>query len=74
MELSKILVTLCALYFFSLLSEFFDLGGMKFKLLKLLIQMSLILFFLVMWKYKDELLPDKCQRKIEEFFQKKTRK
>ena len=73
MELSKIAVIICALYFLSLLCEFFELGGTNFKLLKLLMQMCLILFFLVIWKYKDELLSDKYQRKIEQYFYKKTK-
>ena len=70
MEYSKIFVVICILYFFSSLGEFLELGGSKFKFLKLLMEMVIALFLLIIWKYKDDLIPDKYQRKLEEFFHK----
>ena len=50
---------------------------MKHKLLSLIIEMIIILFALIMLKYKKELQllnVDLCQKKIDEYFKKETKK
>ena len=74
MEFSKIFSFICILYFVSVLGEFLESGGMKFKLLKLIMEMIISLFLLIAWKYKDDFVSEKYQKKLEEYFYKKTDK
>ena len=68
MKLMQIFLLICLMSIFGLMNEFFDLGGMNFKLLKIIVELLMILFIMIMLKYKDELLQmikyDKNQKQI----------
>lgn len=72
------IILLCLIFFFLFsLNDFIEKGGMKHKLLSLIIEMIIILFVLIMIKYKKELQflkVDIYQKKIEEYFKKETKK
>ena len=74
MNFNEIFIVVCILIFYHLLREFSDLGGMNFSLLKKLIELIILLFIMVLYKYKEEIKTliyyDKCQRKLEEFLKK----
>ena len=60
------------LLFFQLLNKFYEMEGMKYPLLKTIVGLILILFFLIMWRYKKEIKEilwlDKDQKKLDEYF------
>ena len=73
----QIFLLICLMSIFGLMNEFFDLGGMNFKLLKIIVELIMILFIMIMVKYKDELLQiikyDKNQKQMEHYFQKEKK-
>ena len=77
MKLMQIFLLICLMSIFGLMNEFFDLGGMNFKLLKIIVELLMILFIMIMVKYKDELLQmikyDKNQKQIDQYFQKEKK-
>ena len=77
MKLMEIFLLICLMSIFGLMNEFFDLGGMNFKLLKIIVELIMILFIMIMVKYKDELLQiikyDKNQKQIDHYFQKEKK-
>ena len=77
MKLMQIFLLICLMSIFGLMNEFFDLGGMNFKLLKIIVELIMILFIMIMVKYKDELLQiikyDKNQKQIDHYFQKEKK-
>ena len=77
MKLMQIFLLICLMSIFVLMNEFFDLGGMNFKLLKIIVELLTILFIMIMVKYKDELLQmikyDKNQKQIDQYFQKEKK-
>ena len=77
MKLMQIFLLICLMSIFGLMNEFFDLGGMNFKLLKIIVELLMILFIMIMVEYKDELLQiikyDKNQKQIDQYFQKEKK-
>ena len=77
MKSMQIFLLICLMSIFGLMNEFFDLGGMNFKLLKIIVELIMILFIMIMVKYKDELLQiikyDKNQKQIDHYFQKEKK-
>ena len=63
--------------FYYLFNEFLDLGGMNFRLLKVLMELILLLFILILIKYKKDLNEmtnfDKYQITLDNFFHKKNK-
>lgn len=63
--------------FYSRFNAFIDIGGMNFPLLRILIELILIIFLLILIKYKEELKEitkiDKFQKKIEDYFREKEK-
>ena len=62
--------------FYCLIKEFIDNGGMNFKLLKIIMQMIMLLFALILLNYRKDLIKylkeDSLQRKIEYYFKKEN--
>ena len=74
-----IILSICLLGFLLLLIEFYDLGGMIYKLLKIIAGLLIKIFIMNIMKYKDELIQmsqyDKYQKKFDEYvLQKKKNK
>jgi len=63
--------------FYYLFNEFLDLGGMNFRLLKVLMELILLLSILILIKYKKDLNEmtnfDKYQKTWDNFFHKKNK-
>ena len=72
MKYYHIFIIILILLFYSRFNLFIDLGGFNFPLLKILMELIIIIFVLVLVKYKEELKEitkfDKFQRKIEDYF------
>ena len=62
--------------FYCLIKEFIDKGGMNFKLLKIIMQMIMLLFALILLNYRKDLIKylkeDYLQRQIEHYFKKEN--
>ena len=73
-----IILSICLLSFLGLMIEFYDLGGMNYKLLKIIAELLIILFIMIIMKYKDELIQmtkyDKYQKKLDDYFLPKEKK
>ena len=71
MNFDEIILIVCILVFYHLSREFIELGGMNFNLLKKIMELIILLFLMILFKYKEEIKRaikyDKCQRKLEEF-------
>ena len=71
MNFDEIFIIVCILVFYYLSRKFIDLGGMNFNLLKKIMELIILLFLMILFKYKEEIKRaikyDKCQRKLEEF-------
>ena len=69
MNINEIFVVICILLFYHLFNEFKDSGGMNFNLLKLIVEMIILLFKMILFKYKEEIKEvihfDKCQQKLD---------
>lgn len=75
MKFNQIFLVISILAFYHLANHFVELGGMNHELLKLLMELVLLLFIMILFKYQDEIKKviyfDTCQRKIDEFLTKK---
>ena len=75
MKFNQIFLVISILAFYHLANHFVELGGMNHELLKLLMELVLLLFIMISFKYQDEIRKviyfDTCQRKIDEFLTKK---
>ena len=64
------------LEFYCLMKEFIDNGGMNFKLLKIIMQLIILLFALILLNYRTDFIKylkeDSFQRKIEHYFKKEN--
>ena len=69
----QIVIIISALIFLFLILDFQEIGGMNFPLLKILLEMILLLYLLVLYLHKDLLMEkpmhDKEQTYIEDYFQ-----
>lgn len=74
MKFNEIFVGVCIMAFYYLLREFIDLGGMSYNLLKLLMKLIILLFIMILFKYKEEIKQsfyfDKYQKKLDDFLKK----
>ena len=65
---------ICIFCFYHLTGQFMSLGGMDFNLLKIIMELIILLFIMIIFKYKEEIKSathfDTCQKKIEDFFSK----
>lgn len=77
MKYYHIILLILILLFYSRFNEFIDVGGFDFPLLRILMELILIVFLLVLIKYKEELKEitkfEKFQRKIEDYFHKEEK-
>ena len=75
MKFNQIFLVISILAFYHLANHFVELGRMNHELLKLLMELVLLLFIMILFKYQDEIKKviyfDTCQRKIDEFLTKK---
>ena len=71
MNINEIFVAVCILLFYHLFNEFKNSGGMNFNLLKLIMEMIILLFMMILMKYKEEIKEvihyDKCHQKLDDF-------
>ncbi len=69
----QIVIIISALIFLFLILDFQEIGGMNFPLLKILLEMILLLYLLVLYLHKDLLMEkpmyDKKQTYIKDYFQ-----
>ena len=74
MKLENIFLIISIALFYYLINKFLELGGWNHQLLKILVQLILVLFWMLLMKYKNEIKEiteyDKYQKKIYDFFQK----
>ncbi len=74
MKLNNIVLLVSLSSFYYLVNKFFDQGGLEHKLLKTLLELIIVLFFMILLKYQDEIKQitdfDKNQKKICDFFKK----
>ena len=74
MKLNDLVLITSVASFYFLLNQFMDLGGLNHQLLKILLELIIILFVMVLLKYQDEIKEitdfDKTQKKISDFFKK----
>ena len=72
MNIMNALVLIGILMFYNLLSDFISLGGMTYPLLKLLMELIILLFLMILLKFKKNVLEiiyyDKFQKKIEDYY------
>ena len=58
---------ICILCFYHLTSQFMSLGGMDFNLLKIIMELIILLFIMIIFKYKEEIKSaihfDTCQKR-----------
>ncbi len=74
MKFNEIFIIISILCFYHLTNEFIEAGGMDYNLLKIIMELIILLFIMILYKYKEEikraLYFDKCQKKIDDFFSK----
>lgn len=74
MKIMNICLLLGILIFYDLVADFVELGGMNYPLLKKLMQLIILLFFLILMKYqksvKDIVKYDKLQKTIDDYLNK----
>ena len=56
MKPKNILLILCVILFYHLFSKFLELGGWNHSLLKIMMELILIVFFMILLKYKKEIM------------------
>ena len=70
MNINEIFIIECILLFYHLFNKFKNSGGMNFNHLKLIIEMIILLFMMILMKYREEIKEmihyDKCQQKLDE--------
>ena len=66
------IISLCSFYY--LLNQFLELGGLSHRLLKILFELLIVLFIMIILKYQNEIKEisdwDKNQKKILDYFTK----
>ena len=74
MKLNNIVLIISIVSFYYLLNQFLDLGGLNHQLLKILLELIVVLFIMILLKYQMEIKDitdfDKKQKKIMDFFKK----
>ena len=72
MKLNNILLVVSVVSFYYLLNKFLELDGLKHQLLKILLELILVLFLMILLKYQEEIKEitqyEKNQKKICDFF------
>lgn len=72
MKMSNIILIISIISFYYLLNQFLDLGGLNHRLLKILLELVLVLFVMILMKYEGEIKEitnwDHKQKKIVDFF------
>ena len=72
MKPNNILLIISIVSFYYLLNKFLELDGLKHQLLKILLELILVLFLMILLKYQDEIKEitefEKNQKKICDFF------
>ena len=72
MKKSNIILIISIISFYYLINQFLDLGGLKHRLLKILLELIVVLFVMIMVKYQDQMKEitdwDSNQKKIVDFF------
>ena len=78
MKLNNILLVVSVVSFYYLLNKFLELDGLKHQLLKILLELILVLFLMILLKYQEEIKEiteyEKNQKKICDFFKKNGNK
>ena len=68
MKFNQIFLVISILAFYHLANHFVELGGMNHELLKLLMELVLLLFIMILFKYQDVIKKviylDACQKKM----------
>ena len=74
MKMNNIILIISIISFYYLFHEFLDLGGLNHRLLKILLELVVILFVMILVKYQEEMKEitdwDAKQKKIFDFFRK----
>lgn len=74
MNSNQIMLIFSLLIFYNLFNLFVETGGMKYPLLKILSQLILLLFFMLLFIFKNDILKvfliDKYQKKIDDYYKK----
>ena len=74
MNSNQILLIFCLASFYNLFRSFINNGGMNFPLLKILSELIMLLFFMILFIYKNDLFKiiriDKFQKKIDDYYKK----
>lgn len=72
MKKSNIILIISIISFYYLINQFLDLGGLNHRLLKILLELIVVLFVMIMVKYQDQMKEitdwDSNQKKIVDFF------
>lgn len=78
MKLNNILLVVSVVSFYYLLNKFLELDGLKHQLLKILLELILVLFLMILLKYQEEIKEiteyEKNQKKICDFFKRNGNK
>ena len=74
MKMNNIILIISIISFYYLFHEFLDLGCLNHRLLKILLELVVILFMMILVKYQEEMKEitdwDAKQKKIFDFFRK----
>ena len=74
MKFNNIILIISVFSLYYLINQFFDLGGMNHQLLIILLKLIIVLFIMILMKYKEEIKEitdfDNNQKKILDFFKK----
>ena len=68
MKFNEIVLVICILTFYHLANQFVEEGGMAHNLLKILMELIILLFIMILFKYQEEIKKviyfDRCQKKL----------
>ena len=74
MKLNNIMLIVSIVCFYYLINQFLELGGVNFPILKILLELIVVLFILILLKYQMEIKEitdyNKNQKTIMDFFKK----
>ena len=73
MKIVQIILIFGIIFLYNLIYMLVEQGGMQYPLLKILFEMSLIVFLMVLYRYKKEIagllkLIDEKQKKIDDYY------
>ena len=73
MKIVQIILIFGIIFLYNLIYMFLEQGGMQYPLLKILFEMILIVFLMVLYRYKKEIagllkLIDEKQKKIDDYY------